>query len=414
MALVAGYARRISGEADERRDRWPSTASAGSPTPTPCCSSSTRSPRRCRPRSTSTRCSTPPWSSCASCSTPTPSRSSCSTTPTGAGTPLRRDGGRPPSTIAQERPPAARWPAPSPCAASVSEHEPRWPAAGPGSTPARRSGLYAVLTGPRVDRSGWSRIEHGDAAPLHRPRPRAAQRASSSRRPSPSTTPAGSAGCARVGADEERTRIARDLHDRIGQSLAYLAFELDRIVKNGASGRRHRPRPLDNLRTDVRGVIGEVRDTLYDLRTDVTEAAGPGQHARGVPRPGAGAQRPRVASSGRRRPAACRSSRSGSCGASPRRRSPTSSATPRPPTSTVTWRCDGTRRRLEVADDGVGFPVGEAGRLDSYGLARHARAGRQHRRHPRRRLRARAAAPGYAAPSTPAERAGTDRWRTAA
>src|SRR5690606_16063214 len=33
-----------------------------------------------------------------------------------------------------------------------------------------------------------------------------------------------------VGADEERTRIARDLHDRIGQSLAYLAFELDRIV----------------------------------------------------------------------------------------------------------------------------------------------------------------------------------------
>ena len=28
-----------------------------------------------------------------------------------------------------------------------------------------------------------------------------------------------------VGADEERTRIARDLHDRIGQSLAYLAFE---------------------------------------------------------------------------------------------------------------------------------------------------------------------------------------------
>src|SRR5690606_38119603 len=33
-----------------------------------------------------------------------------------------------------------------------------------------------------------------------------------------------------VGADEERTRIARDLHDRIGQSLAYLAFELDRLV----------------------------------------------------------------------------------------------------------------------------------------------------------------------------------------
>ena len=39
-----------------------------------------------------------------------------------------------------------------------------------------------------------------------------------------------------VGADEERTRIARDLHDRIGQSLAYLAFELDRIVRAADKG----------------------------------------------------------------------------------------------------------------------------------------------------------------------------------
>ena len=45
-----------------------------------------------------------------------------------------------------------------------------------------------------------------------------------------------------VGADEERTRIARDLHDRIGQSLAYLAFELDRIVKTApAAATRLRP-----------------------------------------------------------------------------------------------------------------------------------------------------------------------------
>ena len=34
-----------------------------------------------------------------------------------------------------------------------------------------------------------------------------------------------------IGADEERSRIARDLHDQIGQSLAYLGFELDRAVK---------------------------------------------------------------------------------------------------------------------------------------------------------------------------------------
>lgn len=73
-----------------------------------------------------------------------------------------------------------------------------------------------------------------------------------------------------VGADEERTRIARDLHDRIGQSLAYLAFELDRMVKVDGRGEPVTT-SLEQLRGNVRGVIGEVRDTLYDLRTDVSD-----------------------------------------------------------------------------------------------------------------------------------------------
>jgi signal transduction histidine kinase len=73
-----------------------------------------------------------------------------------------------------------------------------------------------------------------------------------------------------VGADEERTRIARDLHDRIGQSLAYLSFELDRIVKADSRGDQVGS-ALERLREDVRGVVSEVRDTLYDLRTDVSE-----------------------------------------------------------------------------------------------------------------------------------------------
>ncbi len=79
-----------------------------------------------------------------------------------------------------------------------------------------------------------------------------------------------------VGADEERTRIARDLHDRIGQSLAYLAFELDRIVDRDGSGEPLTDE-LDQLREDVRGVIREVRDTLYDLRTDVSDEQGLGE-----------------------------------------------------------------------------------------------------------------------------------------
>jgi signal transduction histidine kinase len=72
-----------------------------------------------------------------------------------------------------------------------------------------------------------------------------------------------------VGADEERTRIARDLHDRIGQSLAYLAFELDRLARRAVNEPVHEE--LAALREDVRKVVSEVRETLYDLRTDVSE-----------------------------------------------------------------------------------------------------------------------------------------------
>lgn len=73
-----------------------------------------------------------------------------------------------------------------------------------------------------------------------------------------------------VGADEERNRIARDLHDRIGQALAYLGFELDRLNRDGLDHDDLRI-GVDRLRTDVRSVVQEVRDTLYDLRTEVTE-----------------------------------------------------------------------------------------------------------------------------------------------
>lgn len=73
-----------------------------------------------------------------------------------------------------------------------------------------------------------------------------------------------------LGAEEERTRIARDLHDRIGQSLAYLGFELDRVRKAARSG-DDVSEPLEHLRTDVTTVIAEVRDTLSDLRSDVDD-----------------------------------------------------------------------------------------------------------------------------------------------
>jgi signal transduction histidine kinase len=75
-----------------------------------------------------------------------------------------------------------------------------------------------------------------------------------------------------VAADEERIRIARDLHDRVGQSLAYIGFELDRLART-AEGTTLAPQ-VTQLRADVRGVVGEVRETLYDLRTDVDSENG--------------------------------------------------------------------------------------------------------------------------------------------
>ena len=34
----------------------------------------------------------------------------------------------------------------------------------------------------------------------------------------------------------------------------------------------------------------------------------------------------------------------------------------------ITWRCDGDRAAVRITDNGVGFEIGRAGRLDSYGM----------------------------------------------
>jgi signal transduction histidine kinase len=70
-----------------------------------------------------------------------------------------------------------------------------------------------------------------------------------------------------IGAEAERARIARELHDRIAQSLAYVTFELERL--QSAPGEKHEE--IAALHDIVRDIVGELRETLYQLRANVTE-----------------------------------------------------------------------------------------------------------------------------------------------
>jgi signal transduction histidine kinase len=169
-----------------------------------------------------------------------------------------------------------------------------------------------------------------------------------------------------VGADEERNRIARDLHDRIAQSLAYLGFELDRIVQSNREGEAI-TEPLDQLREDVRSVVGEVRDTLYDLRTDVSDSQDMTSTLDAfVQRVQTRSRLEIVLDCDEKARLPLRQERemwriAQEAITNVERHAKANLVT-------VRWRCDGRTAELFVKDDGIGFPSGRAGRLDSYGV----------------------------------------------
>lgn len=70
-----------------------------------------------------------------------------------------------------------------------------------------------------------------------------------------------------LGAEEERTRLARDLHDRLGQWLTYIGFELERIMGSDTV----RVDELTRLHGDVQAALDELRETLRQLRSGVNE-----------------------------------------------------------------------------------------------------------------------------------------------
>ena len=157
-----------------------------------------------------------------------------------------------------------------------------------------------------------------------------------------------------LGAEGERDRLARDLHDRFAQGLAYVNLELDRLSRHPEPGPQ-----LVELRQEVHGLLGDVRETLRQLRSRVSPTAGLADLL--------AAELPRFAD---------RTGISARFAAEP--------DTPRLPMTVeqelwrisqealgnverhakassveVTWICDGRHGRLAVADNGAGFDPAE-------------------------------------------------------
>lgn len=66
------------------------------------------------------------------------------------------------------------------------------------------------------------------------------------------------------GANDERKRIARELHDRTGSTLAFVGFELDRLSRQSTDSEQ--VRELRLMRTHITTVLSEVREMLFDIR----------------------------------------------------------------------------------------------------------------------------------------------------
>jgi len=158
----------------------------------------------------------------------------------------------------------------------------------------------------------------------------------------------------RLGAEGERDRLARDLHDRFAQGLAYVNLELDRLSRHPDPGPQ-----LVELRHEVGGLLGDVRETLRQLRSRVGPSAGLGDLlAAELPR---FAERTGLAARGPAEPGPARLPVAveqelwritQEALHNVERHSQATSLE-------VTWACDGRHGRLVVADDGAGFdPAG--------------------------------------------------------
>src|SRR5215475_454958 len=80
--------------------------------------------------------------------------------------------------------------------------------------------------------------------------------------------------------DEERRRIARDLHDTTGQKIAALSMSLDRVARLLDSKKPERQEALDEGRDIVRMIGEEIRTLSYLLHPPLLDESGLGSAIR--------------------------------------------------------------------------------------------------------------------------------------
>jgi signal transduction histidine kinase len=166
-----------------------------------------------------------------------------------------------------------------------------------------------------------------------------------------------------LGAEGERDRLARDLHDRFAQGLAYVNLELDRLARHPEPGPG-----MTELRREVQGLLGDVRETLRQLRSRVSERDGladllSAELPRFAGRTGISAQfapNPKVG----RLPVAVEQELwriTQEALANVERHAKATAVE-------VSWSCDGRYGRLVVTDNGAGFDPAEVGATPTSGM----------------------------------------------
>lgn len=79
-----------------------------------------------------------------------------------------------------------------------------------------------------------------------------------------------------VATAEERRRLAREIHDGIAQELASLGYLVDSLTSSARSTGSELEQPMRGIRAEITRLIGEVRMSIFELRSEVEQHGGLG------------------------------------------------------------------------------------------------------------------------------------------